>query len=338
MINVLVTGIGGPTAQGVMRGLKAISGIHITGVDRREINSGIHFCDNFRLVPGLTEEEAYKKAIQKIVEEEHIDIIFPSLHEEIMLYHMLDRELDVEVAVPQSNVFSVLLDKADVYEYLARTPLKKYLPAYFPFADSEELRSIVKQHFSEDKVIVAKQRAGHGALGFALLTDRSTYLKELAAGHKHFVQLQDYYDIPHEGHEMIMEYLDGQEYSVDIYVFEGRVVTAVPRERSGVSSGIVLDGKVTYEKDLIQIASETAEALITTGFINLQFITAGDSYKLTDINPRFCGSQIMSLGAGVNFPYLLIQYQLLNERPAVEPVWGTRMIRYRDQFFIQEDV
>lgn len=336
MINVLVTGIGGPTAQGVMRGLKDKENINIIGVDRRDVNAGIFLCDTFRRIPSVKDEPAYREAIREIVALEKVDIIFPCLHEEIEIYHHFQKELEIEVATPQSSLLPILLDKVATYQYLNKTELKDHLPVYYPFQNSDELREIIKTKFSEEEIIVAKQTTGHGALGFALLTDRETYLKELAKGKKNYVQINDYCDLPHFGGEMVMEYLDGEEYSVDLYLFEGEVIAAVPRERSGVSSGIVLDGKVTYEKELIELASKTAQTLMQTGFINLQFMTKGDSYLLTDVNPRFCGSQVMSLGAGINFPYLVVQYQLLGERPEVDPKWGMRMIRFRDQFFIQE--
>ncbi|UTR12629.1 ATP-grasp domain-containing protein [Evansella sp. LMS18] len=338
MINVLVTGIGGPTAQGIMRGLADKENIHIIGVDRREINSGIPLCDTFHKVPSARDEEsAYKNAIKDIVEKENVDVIFPSLHEEISIYHQFRKELSAVVASPESEILPALTNKIETYRFLEETSLKEYVPKYFGFESSGELKEIIEEHFTDEKYIVAKQTSAHGALGYALLTDRETYLKGLEEGNKHLVPVEDYLQLQHSGGEMVMEYLDGQEFSVDIYVYEGDVIATVPRERSGVASGIVLDGKVVYNKELIDISSAVAREIIRTGFINLQFITKGDAYKLTDVNPRFCGSQIMSVGAGVNFPYLLIQYQLLNEYPAVEPEWGTRMIRFRDQFFIKEN-
>jgi len=44
-VNVLVTGIGGPIAQGMMMGLHQLDHIRIIGADRRALTSGHHFCD-----------------------------------------------------------------------------------------------------------------------------------------------------------------------------------------------------------------------------------------------------------------------------------------------------
>ncbi|MDZ7835162.1 MAG: ATP-grasp domain-containing protein [Alkalibacterium sp.] len=97
-----------------------------------------------------------------------------------------------------------------------------------------------------------------------------------------------------------------------------------------------MDGMVIEHTGLIAMSSEIAEALIEEGFINLQFMKEDGTFKLTDINPRFCGSQVMSLGAGVNFPELFLTYHLTDERPIPKPKWNTRMIRYRESVFYHD--
>src|SRR5690606_40544667 len=114
-IHVLVTGIGGPTAQGPLRGFLEKDNVFAVGADRRSLTSGNQFCDKTYQIPRFTEEESYKKAIVKIVEEEKIDVIFPSLHEEIELFQKFRKELDVLVALPESEHFDVLSDKEKVY-------------------------------------------------------------------------------------------------------------------------------------------------------------------------------------------------------------------------------
>ncbi|MFP3360457.1 ATP-grasp domain-containing protein, partial [Planococcus sp. SIMBA_143] len=89
-----------------------------------------------------------------------------------------------------------------------------------------------------------------------------------------------------------------------------------------------LDGIVVNHEDLIQASKDITESLVEDGFINIQFMKSDTGYKLTDINPRFCGSQVMSLGANVNFPSLFIEYLPLGNEVPVEPVWNTRMLRF----------
>ncbi|RNF41153.1 ATP-grasp domain-containing protein [Planococcus salinus] len=336
-IRVLVTGIGGPTAQGILRGFLEKDNVYVVGVDRREVTSGNQFCDKTYTIPRFSNLDAYKSAIQTIIEEEEIDAVFPALHEEIEIFNDFRKELDAAVALPNSEHFDVLVDKEKAYGFLEEQGFSTYIPRYIGFSDTDELKPIIDQHFADEQFVVVKQISGYGALGFAVLTDRPTYLQALKEGKNKIVNIDDYVDIPSTDRRIAMEYLGGTEYSVDVFVHNGKVVVAVPRERTGVSSGIVLDGKVIYNEQLIKAATDITESMVTDGFLNLQFFSSEDGYKLTDINARFCGSQVMGLGAGVNFPYLFLQYQVLGEYEKVTPRWNTRMIRFRDHFFVYED-
>ncbi|MGM0896746.1 MAG: ATP-grasp domain-containing protein [Bacillota bacterium] len=336
-INVLVTGIGGPTAQGILRGFLGKDNVHVIGVDRRAITSGNQFCDKTYTIPRFSEVQAYKEAIKDIVVQEAIDVVFPALHEEIEIFREFRTELDTMVALPESEYFDMLVDKEKVYQFLKEKGLHRYIPKHVGFSNIDELKPIVEKEFPTEEYIVVKQVHGYGALGFAVLTNRENYLKALGEGKSKIVNIDDYCDIPSNDRRLVMEYLEGTEFSVDVFVHDGKVVVAVPRERTGVSNGIVLDGKVIYNKELIEAATEITECLVTDGFINLQFFSSEHGYQLTDVNARFCGSQVMGLGAGVNFPYLFIQYKLLGENEEVSPRWNTRMIRFRDHFFVYED-
>lgn len=336
-IHVLVTGIGGPTAQGLLRGFLEKDNVFAVGADRRSLTSGNQFCDKTYQIPRFTEEESYKKAILKIVEEDKIDVIFPSLHEEIELFQKFRKELDVLVALPESEHFDVLSDKEKVYEFLAEHQLTQYIPKYVGFTGTKQIHKVLKESFPNDPYVVVKEVTGYGSMGFSIVTDRNHYLAALREGKNKYVNADDYGDLDSYDRRIAMEYLSGKEYSVDVLLHSGKVVTAVPRERTGVSSGIVLDGKVVFNEELIHAATQITEALADNGFLNLQFFETAAGFKLTDVNARFCGSQVMSLGAGVNFPYLYLQYNVLNEQVEVEPVWNTRMIRYREHFFVRED-
>ncbi|AQQ53548.1 ATP-grasp domain-containing protein [Planococcus lenghuensis] len=336
-LRVVVTGIGGPTAQGVLRGLQERQNVYIIGADRRSVTTGNQFCDKVVKIPRYTKPDEYKKAIQDIIAEERIDAIFPCLHEEIDLFREFRDELNAAVALPVCEDFDALMDKEKSYEYLAKRGLDRYIPKYFGYNTAEELREIMSQFFPGEKYVVSKNISGYGAMGFAILTDRQNFLKALKEGKPKVVNIDDFCEIQDDNRKIAMEYMGGMEFSVDVFVYDGKVIVSVPRERTGVSSGIVLDGLVVENKELIQASTEIAECLITEGFINFQFITTDDGYKLTDVNARFCGSQVMSLGAGVNFPYLFLQYKILNEKVTVHPRWNTRMLRFREPLFIYEE-
>ncbi|WP_343753174.1 ATP-grasp domain-containing protein [Alkalibacterium iburiense] len=191
-------------------------------------------------------------------------------------------------------------------------------------------------HFPNEKHIIVKEVEGYGATGFALLTDREEFLQAIRKQQTRIYDIEDYVEAAPERRRLVMKQLEKPEYSVDTFVHNGQMVIAVPRNRSGVSSGLVIEGSVVKQEELIAISKEIVELFVDDGFINLQFMKEDGQFKLTDVNPRFCGSQIMSLGAGVNFPELFLKYTLTDSRPIPEPIWNTRMYRYRDSYFYHE--
>ncbi len=330
-VNVLVTGIGGPIAQGIMMGLQALENVRIIGADRRSLTSGHHFCDKTYQIPRYSNLADYKQAILTIIEEEDVVAVFPGLPPEVTIYEDFRAEIPVPVALPTSEHFQYLENKVSTYKLLDAEGLDRYIPEYYSFTQNTTLREIMAEKLLDETYVVVKPAENYGAIGTSVLTDREHFLKAMSENKKKYLNIEDYYDMPafDKMERLVMPYLDSQEYSVDIYMHEGEVVVAVPRERTGVSNGIVLEGKVIYDEELIQAASEIAEKLMTTGFMNIQFFKTADGYKLTDVNPRFAGSQVNSLGAGVNFPEIFLTYEVFDETMDIEPIWDTQMFRYR---------
>lgn len=337
-INILVTGIGGPIAQGILMGLVKMDNVRIIGADRRDLTSGHHFCDQTYTIPRYTDLSEYKEAILNIVDQENIQAVFPGLPPEIDIYDDFRSEISAAVALPVSDHFKVLENKVSTYHFLEAHGLPQFVPEYYSFKQNKELRQIMKEHFADEIYVVVKPAETYGAIGAATLTDREHYLKALSQNKKKTVNIDDYYDVSsYEGQDrFVMPFIEGLEYSVDIFLHNNEVIVAVPRERTGVSNGIVLEGKVVYDIELIKAASKIAKSLITDGFMNLQFFETNEGYKLTDINPRFAGSQVMSLGAGVNFPEIFLKYNVLKENAVIDPLWNTQMFRYRVPIFYHE--
>ncbi|MER2063776.1 MAG: ATP-grasp domain-containing protein [Alkalibacterium sp.] len=331
---VLVTSIGTPIAHGVLKGLKEIQNIRIIGIDSRTLTAGNVFCDRVYRLPRFTEDkENYFRQLNDIIEKEDVQAIFPSHPYEIDLYTEYKTRLSIPFALPESSQFDVLIDKGTTYAWLEAQGFSQYIPTYYLFKTQDELKQLIQGELKDEDEIVVKDTSGHGATGFALLTSHDKFIKAIEQQQARVFAFEDYLKTRNTDSRMAMKNLDQPEFSVDLYVHDGKTVISIPRQRTGVSSGLVLDGTVIKHTELIEISSEIAEALITSGFINLQFMKEDDRFKLTDINPRFCGSQVMSLGAGVNFPELFLTYQLTDKRPIPDPKWNTRMVRYRESVF-----
>lgn len=337
IINVLVTSIGGPVAQGVMKGLKEMENVRIIGADRRLITAGNLFCDKVYQIPRFTDVESYMDTMKELIEKESIHAIFPGHPNETEMYGEYEKHLDIPVALPKSPIYEELVDKEAVYIQMEQLGLDQYIPDYVGFTKNDDFLRVKEEHFPDESHIIVKEVKGYGALGFAIVTDRKNFLKAVKAGKRKVTSTEDYLEVTDDSRRIMMRRLEEPEYSVDIYVHDKKVVVAVPRKRTGVSNGLVLDGTIDKHEELLEATNQIAGQLVESGFFNIQFMKSEDGYKLTDVNPRFCGSQVMSLGAGVNFPELFIRYAVLGETPVPEPIWGTRMMRYRETYFISPE-
>lgn len=333
-LTVLVTSIGTPVAHGVLKGLKQIENIKIIGIDSRTLTAGNIFCDRVYKLPRFTDDkEEYFRQLNDIILKEDVQAVFPSHPQEIDLYDDYKKQLSVPFALPESEKFNILADKGNTYEWLKEQGFSHYLPTYYTFETHDELQHLIQNELKDELELVVKDTSGHGATGFALLTSHDKFIEAIEQQRARVFAFEDYLKTRNTDSRMVMKNLDKPEFSVDIYVHDSKTVISIPRQRTGVSSGLVLDGTVVKHTELIEISSEIAEALIDNGFMNLQFMKENGSFKLTDINPRFCGSQVMSLGADVNFPELFLTYHLTDERPIPKPKWNTRMVRYRESVF-----
>ena len=141
---------------------------------------------------------------------------------------------------------------------------------------------------------------------------------------------------------IIMEYVSGEEYTLDIFIDREHVVKAiVPRKRLEIRAGEVSKSQIRLDPKIIAAGSKVAEALSQRGglgMINIQCIDTDDGdVKFIEINPRFGGGCPLSIYAGYPFPQWSIEMAL---GQILSPVTanlgdGLAMLRYDDAVFIQ---
>ena len=102
---------------------------------------------------------------------------------------------------------------------------------------------------------------------------------------------------------LLMEYLDGHEYSVDCVGDNGQLVCAVPRKKSLV----VGQGQtIELRDDILDSCRQLSHAYGLNGCFNVQFRQGQNGLGLLEINPRMSGGIAMACLAGPNLPYLAL--------------------------------
>jgi len=343
-VTVLMTGAGAPGASGIVRSLRRSSepDVRIVGVDMDPQAYGFALVDDFATVPAGDDQE-YVPALRDVAQRENADVILPLTTAELQPLAANREAFDATVMVSPTEALAVANDKAALYEFLETEEFAS-APAYRRVRSEDAFVEAVEALGYPEQPVCFKPPVASGMRGFRVLeerTDRLTRLFEekpetavttlpeirpVLAGADSFPEL------------VVMEYLPGEEYSVDVLAMGDDVGPVVPRSRERTRAGITFRGTVERNEDLIAEASAISRRLGLEYNVNIQFrYDAEGTPKVIEINPRVAGTIVMCVGAGANLPKLGVQYALGGEVPPVDVEWGTTMTRYWTELFRDPD-
>lgn len=101
---------------------------------------------------------------------------------------------------------------------------------------------------------------------------------------------------------LVMEYLDGKEYSVDCLCdFEGKPLCIIPRTRELTMSGWAVRSTVVLDKAIIRDAKKILEHANIIGPSVLQCMKTKAGIYFFECNPRFGGGSMLGIRAGGDF-------------------------------------
>jgi biotin carboxylase len=145
-------------------------------------------------------------------------------------------------------------------------------------------------------------------LGFAVLDEERNAAQLLMAGAEYHVSLADFRrgltEMGSFRTMLLMEYLDGREYSVDCVGEHGRLVTAVVRRKS---SGPGAGQRIDQRADILEATAQLCSTHGLNGIFNVQFRESAGKPRLLEINPRMSGGIGMACLAGPNLPYIALR-------------------------------
>lgn len=296
--NVLIAGSSNVTGMNVIRALIGNDSINVYGCDFDAINPSNQWCESFE-VPRCASPD-YPVAILKIIKEKQITHIIASNDHDVRALSILKRENpDFPFFNGYSDHILDCLDKKATAELFDRagvhTPPKVTDCKDFPYV-------LRKKSMGSNRKFV------------------------------HIVKSEeDYSEIPyqHFADGIMTRYVEGIEYTVDVLCDnDSNVLSAVPRKRISVVSGMVHHAQIIKEDKLIDLCKNVAKAASLKGMSCIQCITDGTCYNFIEINPRPGSGIDLSINSGVNMPLLWIKSTLNEEVSVPDPKWGLQMKRY----------
>ncbi len=327
---VLVTAGGCPGFAGVVKSLRmAFPDVRIIGTDIRTEVYGRFMVDNFRVVPPGYHEN-YIPQILDFCKKEQVDVILPLTDFEIMALSENAQKIEkhgFHLALSDFKFIKLTHDKARFYK-----TIEKFIdvPKYRLISTSQEMKAFAQEMSYPKNQICMKPPIGRGSRGFFILTEEgSLWDKER---HQVSLELAQNLVTKSENGMLVMEYVEGSEYSVDLFVSNERIFAICQRIRVQTRQGISYVGEIVDNNKVRLLCDRLITRLNVDGWGvrgNLNIQVRGDPPKLLEVNPRLSGSCVMCTYAGVNFPEIAIHYAMGWDLPSNQhPRIGTRIYRH----------
>lgn len=339
-LKLLLTAAGCPGAATLIGSLKANGerDIAIFGVDTRPEAVGRFLCDGFATVPPGGAPE-YIPALLAMVERERPDVLFVQSSNEVgqvARHRQAFAELGAKALVAGPDAVDLCNDKAAMHAAIAGLAVRQ--PNLLLPADLDEFVAGAHALGYPDVPVCFKPPVSKGSRGFRILSTAVDRLHLLLHERPNnlYMTLDEFVTLL-AGVEpfpalMLMEYVEGTEYTVDALADHGEIVLAQAKTREAIDTGLAMSFRTVDRPDLVEAARHVCRRLVLDWFVNVSF--KGD--HLLEVNPRvstFVYQDDFSL------PYLGIKYALgeldadaLRAAQArVRP--SRRTVRYYDQVF-----
>jgi biotin carboxylase len=254
------------------------------------------------------EPDAYADWCLAFCRQHRIDIFVPG-REATLLSAQHARFLEIGTRVLSAASSSKLQRMHDKAGFYAETVLPQApVAAFRRFDDLEGFDAAWAALRPQHAKLCIKPAHGIYGIGFAIVDEERSAAALLLGGVEYHI---GYHDLRRGLAEMkafrtmlLMEFLEGSEYSVDCVGDNGRLVAAVARRKlAGAGSGQLID----MRPEIIEASTKLAADYGLNGIFNVQFREAQGKPRLLEINPRMSGGIGMACAAGPNLPWIALK-------------------------------
>lgn len=319
--NILVTGVGGPAGINITKLLmKEKKFFNIFGLDINSHSAGQFFSHQYFIGERVADEKKYLDFTIKFIQENKIDILIPTVAEELVLMDKLNKRLknkniNCDIVVSSHKVLELCDQKDELYKWM-----EKNFPEYM----GRWVRLDGKQKIWKSDMYFIKPVKGRGSRGCRAVT--SAELKFLLKNNS--TEMKDF---------VAMEILPGREWTVDAYInSDGSFAYIVPRLRLGLSGGISSLGRTDKNQTVIKQTEEVLKKLGNTyglrGPVFIQWKEHKEGkVKMVEINPRASGGLTITVLAGAN-PVKCLKNEIFGLKKSNNMKWKEiTVVRYFEE-------
>lgn len=290
--NVLITSCG-RRVELVKEFVKARKNLGINGkiiaVDINRTAPALYFADYYELVPRINSAD-YIDSLISVIKKYNINLIIPTIDTELQVLAdnktRIKKETGAIVMVSDPVVIDICNNKIKSAEFFKKNGFA--VPKTFTLQDIEDKNYTFP-------LFIKPLNGSSSVNAFKVNTER-----ELSF-------FLDYIDDP-----IVQECVSGIEYTIDAFIdFNGKLISAVPRQRLQTRGGEILKGVIDMNENIISDITRMIDKLKPIGHITIQGFLGDDNiFRYIEINPRFGGGAPMSIKAGANSCEWL--YEIMN--------------------------
>lgn len=341
-VTILTSACGSPIAQGTINCYKNNKERHIrvVGVDMSDDPTNKYVVDAYYQVPPVS-DSYYCDSILEICRKEKVDIYFPNISAELnSVVTRLEDFNKIGVIVSASNMESVEIsnNKLRTYELLQQSGIA--VPKFYAVHSVEDFIEGCRYMGYPEKPVCIKIVNGSGSRGVRIIdANKSRYdifVKEKP--NSFYTSYDDMLSIlrepEHLDEMMLVEYMPGNEYTVDLLADKGEVLYMVGRENVVSLMSIAQVSILAPDERAYNISKAVVKLLNMDGNIGFDFMRdEKGNAVLMDINPRQTATMSVIAAGGVNLPYLRIKQLLGESLPECTPIYGTRLKRRTGEMY-----
>lgn len=355
ILNILITDVSHPVTASAIETLRSTGHLYnIVGIDHSisQYAVGELWVDHHYTVPSLSDDtEGYVSSALQICKRHNINVIVPWTNEEAIIFAKhAPAFLEIGTRILTSNIDAI--DRV-VDKYFLMNGLKEkgfVTPNFYAVNTIPELNSAVEALGYPSKSVVVKPRNLSGARGFCLLDPRPNISKRGFSDSLPFPAfLELIKHLPPKQQTALdliaMEFLSGEDYSVDILANNSKAIAVIPRLRLQTAGGVSSMGETTYNPLVSSIAASVVEKFGLDLNVNVQMRYrkghVGTPF-VYDVNPRISGTIAANDRAGINFIHEGIRMAIGNRptfsrKPAYKHVlmvrrWKEDYIDFAEEF------
>lgn len=345
-VTVMMSASGSQFAPGIIKCFKdnGEREIKVVGGDMSTDPTNKYLVDKFYRVPAV-KDPTYADVLLDICKKEKVDIFFPQMSAELpVLLENISRfdDAGIKVSITRNDSLYIANNKLKLFEFMKENniPVSKFSV----ISSLDDFDKAIREVGYPEKPVCVKLTESSGARGVRVIDDsKSRY--HIFAHEKpdsFYISYEDMKKTLEDADEfpelMVMEYLSGDEYDVDLIADNGKVLFMAGRRNPVMVMSITQESVLEKNEEAYRIAEQIVEKLGLDGVIGIDYKFAEDgSCRLLEINPRIDATVSVFAAGGLNLPYLQVKHLLGEKLPEVDVRYGTRLKRrYLEMFTDQE--